>query len=46
MDRYHSHVLSTRREVANALRYVLENFRHHPRPDVAPIGLDPGSSAA
>ncbi len=46
MDRYHSHVLSTRREVANALPYVLENFRHHLRPDVAPIGLDPCSSAA
>src|SRR3989442_11957483 len=26
-DRYHAHILSTRREVANALRYVLENFR-------------------
>src|SRR5205823_12523245 len=25
-DRYHSHVLRTRREVANALRYVLGNF--------------------
>jgi putative transposase len=45
-DRYHSHVLATRREVANALPYVLENFRHHLRPDVAPTGLDPCSSAA
>jgi putative transposase len=45
-DRYHAHILSTRREVANALRYVLENFRHHLRPDVAPVGLDPCSSAA
>jgi len=44
-DRYHAHILSTRREVANALRYVLENFRHHLRPDVAPLGLDPCSSA-
>ena len=45
-DRYHAHVLSSRREVAKALRYVLENFRHHLRPDVAPAGLDPCSSAA
>ncbi len=28
-DRYHSHVLKTRREVANALRYVLGNFARH-----------------
>ena len=28
-DRYHAHHLATRREVANALRYVLENARHH-----------------
>lgn len=44
-DRYHSRGLATRREVANALRYVLENFRHHVREDVAPDGLDPCSSA-
>ena len=30
-DRYHSHVLATLREVVNAVRYVLENFRHHVR---------------
>ena len=30
-DRYHSHVLRTRRETANALRYVLDNFRRHAR---------------
>ena len=30
-DRYHSHVLKTRREVANALRYVLANFARHSR---------------
>src|SRR5438105_9856760 len=46
MDRYHSHILSTPPEVANALRYLLENFRHHLRPDIAPAGLDPCSSAA
>ena len=44
-DRYHAHILSTRGEVASALRYVLENFRHHLRPDVAPVGQDPCSSA-
>ena len=45
-DRYHSRVLASRREVANALRYVLQNFRHHLREDVAPSGADPCSSAA
>lgn len=30
-DRFHSHVLRTRREVANALRYVLGNFARHAR---------------
>lgn len=44
-DRYHSRALATRREVANALNYVLQNFRHHLREDVAPEGLDPCSSA-
>src|SRR5882724_3559782 len=44
-DRYHAHVLKTLREVANAVRYVLENFRHHLREDVAPQGADPCSSA-
>ncbi len=46
-DRYHSHVLKTRREVAGALRYILENFRHHLRAEEArrhPV--DPCSSAA
>ena len=28
-DRYHSHVLKTRREAANALRYILGNFARH-----------------
>ena len=45
-DRYHSRSLATRREVANALRYVLHNFAHHLRDDVKPRGLDPCSSAA
>ncbi|MGZ6143989.1 MAG: transposase [Myxococcales bacterium] len=30
-DRYHAHVLRTRREAANALRYVLGNFARHAR---------------
>jgi REP element-mobilizing transposase RayT len=29
VDRFHAHVLRTRREVANAMRYVLENAEHH-----------------
>ena len=37
---------ASRREVARALRYLLENFRHHLREDVAPRGEDPCSSAA
>src|SRR5882724_2280653 len=45
-DRFHAHVLKTMREVANAVRYVLESFRHHLREDVAPQGADPCSSAA
>ena len=45
-DRYHAQVLASRREVARALRYLLENFRHHLREDVAPRGSDPCSSAA
>jgi putative transposase len=46
-DRFHSHVLKTRREVANALRYVLGNLAHHARQwgeRLAPR-LDPFSSA-
>jgi REP element-mobilizing transposase RayT len=30
-DRYHAHVLDSRREVANAVRYVTGNHRHHTR---------------
>ena len=44
-DRFHAHVLESLRKVKNAVRYVLENFRHHLREDVAPQGLDPCSSA-
>ena len=44
-DRYHGRVLRTRLEVALAIRYILQNFRHHLREDVAPRGEDPCSSA-
>jgi REP element-mobilizing transposase RayT len=44
-DRFHAHVMRTLREVVYAVRYVLENFRHHLREDVAPEGADPCSSA-
>jgi REP element-mobilizing transposase RayT len=30
-DRFHAHVLRSRREVAHALRYVFGNFAHHAR---------------
>jgi putative transposase len=44
VDRYHVHALTTRREVANAVRYVLANYRHHAR-DVLPRSWrDPLSS--
>src|SRR5258705_3617156 len=44
-DRFHAHVLKALREVKYAVGYVVENFRHHLREDVAPQGLDPCSSA-
>jgi hypothetical protein len=44
-DRFHAHVLKTLREAAAAIRYVLENFRHHLRADLAPKGVDPCTSA-
>lgn len=37
-DRYHDHVLSTPREVRNAIRYVLNNAEHHDRQH----GREPG----
>ena len=44
-DRYHAHVLDTRREVAHALRYVLENFRKHSWQQLAHGFVDACSSA-
>jgi REP element-mobilizing transposase RayT len=45
-DRYHSHVLRSRREVANALRYVLGNFARHAQQwgESRRRYADPGSS--
>jgi len=44
-DRFHMHVLEGLRKVKYAVRYVLQNFRHHLREDVAPTGVDPCTSA-
>jgi len=44
-DRYHARGLSTPRQVRNALRYVLNNARHHGL-DLGPDWIDPSSSAA
>jgi REP element-mobilizing transposase RayT len=44
-DRYHAHALATRREVANAVRYVLGNYRHHTQERLPPKWDDPFSSA-
>jgi REP element-mobilizing transposase RayT len=46
VDRYHSVVLASRRQVANAVRYVLENYRHHARERLQPRWRDALSSAA
>lgn len=45
VDRYHAHVLQSRREVANAVRYVRENYRHHAREHLPRGFRDPYSSA-
>src|ERR1700694_924567 len=44
-DRYHAHVLRTRAETANALRYVARNFVHHARENLPSPFVDPCSSA-
>ena len=44
-DRYHSRALVTPREVANAVRYVLGNYRHHTREYLPPRWEDALSSA-
>jgi putative transposase len=40
VDRYHSHVLATPREVANALKYLQNNFRHHSHEELPGGWLD------
>ena len=44
-DRYHARALVSRREVANAVRYVLRNFRHHTRERLPARWEDPLSTA-
>ncbi len=45
-DRYHAHALISRREVANAVRYVLRNYSHHTREHLPPHWHDALSSSA
>jgi len=40
-DRYHAHVLGSRREVARAVRYVLGNYRRHTLEYLEPRWDDP-----
>jgi REP element-mobilizing transposase RayT len=44
-DRYHAHVLHSRRETAAAVRDLLGNYRHHTREHLPPRWDDPLSSA-
>jgi REP-associated tyrosine transposase len=46
VDRYHAHALTSRRETANAVRYVLGNYRHHAREPLPRSFRDPLSSAS
>ena len=45
VDRYHAHVLRSRRETAAAVRYVLGNYRHHAREYLPPRWDDPFCTA-
>jgi hypothetical protein len=45
VDRYHAHALTGRRETANAVRYVLDNYRHNARETLPRSFRDPLSSA-
>jgi REP element-mobilizing transposase RayT len=44
-DRYHAHPLKTPREVRNAVRYVLTNYRHHALEHLPQGWTDPLASA-
>jgi hypothetical protein len=46
VDRYHAQALKSPRQVANARRCVLENYRHHTREYLGPHWRDPLSTAA
>ncbi|HEX4383468.1 MAG TPA: transposase [Myxococcales bacterium] len=45
-DRYYARVLESPRAVANALRYVFENYRHHAREALHWSWRDPFASSA
>jgi putative transposase len=45
-DRYHARVMSSPRDVANTLRYVFENYRHHARETLAWSWKDRFASSA
>ena len=47
-DRYHAQLLASPRQAANAVRYVLENWKVHAAREgqPAPSGVDPFCSAA
>src|SRR4026209_677624 len=45
-DRYHRHDLTTPREIKNAIRYVIQNFRKHSGEDLPARWTDPCCSAA
>ena len=40
-DRYHAHALRSRREVANAFRYIVHNYRRHTHEHLPPRWTDP-----
>jgi REP element-mobilizing transposase RayT len=45
-DRYHARVMSSPRDVANTLKYVFENYRHHARETLAWSWRDRFASSA
>ncbi|HEY2028298.1 MAG TPA: hypothetical protein VGH20_03725 [Myxococcales bacterium] len=46
VDRYHGRVLSSPREAANAIRYVVGNYRHHTLEHLPPDFRDPLATSA
>ena len=45
VDRYHAHLLRSRREVANAVRYLYRNYRKHSSDYLEPRWSDPLTSS-